>query len=152
MVLAICQQLGGLAIIFTYSTCKLAFLGLADSFTDVSRFFRSCWSGRSVPRHRDYKVCYPPDHSTPHTELRCSCVNLLAVLTWALSTDKLGRRTIITSAETLLVAILFIVGGLHWSGATDGSPSAGITLVSCSCLPRVHHLQRTYHLTNRFSW
>lgn len=29
----------------------------------------------------------------------------------------------------MVVVILFVVGGLHWAGATDGSASAGTTLV-----------------------
>lgn len=56
-------------------------------------------------------------------------MNLLAVLLWSLSTDKLGRRTIITVAETFVVIVLCAVGGLYWTGATTGIESAGTALV-----------------------
>jgi hypothetical protein len=64
-----------------------------------------------------------------------SCVSLLAVLLWSLTTDKLGRRTILLPCQTLLVVILFVVGGLHFSGATATDPTAanaaaGTALVS----------------------
>jgi SP family general alpha glucoside:H+ symporter-like MFS transporter len=64
-----------------------------------------------------------------------SCVNLLAVLLWSLTTDKLGRRTILLPCQTLLVVILFVVGGLHFSGATATDPTlanaaAGTALVN----------------------
>jgi SP family general alpha glucoside:H+ symporter-like MFS transporter len=49
---------------------------------------------------------------------------------WSLSTDKLGRRIIINSCQTLVCVILFIVGGLYWTGATHGNAAAGTALVS----------------------
>lgn len=58
-----------------------------------------------------------------------SCCNLLAVIMWSLSTDKLGRRTIINICETLICFILFIVGGLYWAGATNGNAAAATALV-----------------------
>jgi hypothetical protein len=61
---------------------------------------------------------------------RCSCCNLLAVILWSLSTDKLGRRTIINTCQTLVCVILFVVGGLYWTGATTGNAAAGTALVS----------------------
>jgi hypothetical protein len=57
-------------------------------------------------------------------------VNLAAVLLWCLSTDKLGRRTLLLPLQTLLCFILFTVGGLYWSGATTGAVAAGTALVS----------------------
>lgn len=58
-----------------------------------------------------------------------SCCNLLAVLLWSLTTDKLGRRTIVNSCETLVCVVLFTVGGLFWTGATTGNAAAGTALV-----------------------
>ncbi|KAM0514528.1 hypothetical protein ACHAPE_006823 [Trichoderma viride] len=58
-----------------------------------------------------------------------SCCNLLAVLLWSLSTDKLGRRTIVNCCETLVCVVLFVVGGLFWTGATTGNAAAGTGLV-----------------------
>ncbi|PON23295.1 hypothetical protein TGAM01_v207822 [Trichoderma gamsii] len=57
-----------------------------------------------------------------------SCCNLLAVLLWSLTTDKLGRRTIVNSCETLVCVVLFVVGGLFWTGATTGNAAAGTAL------------------------
>lgn len=61
---------------------------------------------------------------------RASCVNLLAVLLWSLTTDKLGRRSILLPCQTILCVVLFVVGGLDWSGATTGNVGAGTALVS----------------------
>jgi len=97
MILSACGQLGGLAIISTYSTYFFALAGLDDPFLG---------------------------------SLILSCVNLAAVLLWALSTDKIGRRTTVLPCQTLLCFILFVVGGLHWSGATTGNAAAGTGLVS----------------------
>ncbi|PTB41803.1 hypothetical protein M441DRAFT_192948 [Trichoderma asperellum CBS 433.97] len=58
-----------------------------------------------------------------------SCCNLLAVLLWSLTTDNLGRRTIVNSCETLVCVVLFIVGALFWTGATTGNAAAGTALV-----------------------
>ncbi|KAL7893150.1 general substrate transporter [Trichoderma sp. SZMC 28014] len=63
-----------------------------------------------------------------------SCCNLLAVLLWSLSTDKLGRRTIVNSCETLVCVVLFVVGGLFWTGATTGNAAAGTGLLVICCL------------------
>ncbi|GFP57598.1 MFS transporter fmqE [Trichoderma asperellum] len=63
-----------------------------------------------------------------------SCCNLLAVLLWSLSTDKLGRRTIVNSCETLVCVVLFVVGGLFWTGATTGNAAAGTALLVICCL------------------
>ena len=70
------------------------------------------------------------------------CVNLLAVLLWSLTTDKLGRRTIFLPCQTLLVVILFVVGGLHFSGATTTNATAGTALVSI-----ISEVERTIWLT-----
>ena len=72
-----------------------------------------------------------------NTKLVDSCCNLLAVLLWSLSTDKLGRRTIINSCQTLVCVVLFAVGGLYWTGATSGNAAAATALV-CST---IHVLQ-----------
>jgi SP family general alpha glucoside:H+ symporter-like MFS transporter len=53
----------------------------------------------------------------------------MAVIVWSLSTDKFGRRTIINTCQTLVCVILFIVGGLYWTGATTGNAAAGTGLV-----------------------
>lgn len=100
MVLAISQQLAGLAIISTYSTYFFSLAGLADPFLG---------------------------------SVILSCCNLLAVLLWSLSTDKLGRRTIINTCETAICVILFVVGGLYWTGATTGNASAGTALLVICC-------------------
>jgi hypothetical protein len=51
-----------------------------------------------------------------------------------MTTDKLGRRTILLPCQTLLVVILFTVGGLNYSGATNtgatANAAAGTALVS----------------------
>ncbi|KAK6371393.1 hypothetical protein LTS17_009124 [Exophiala oligosperma] len=62
-----------------------------------------------------------------------SCCNLLAVLCWSLTTDKFGRRTIINTCETAVCVILFVVGGLYWTGATTGNASAGTALLVICC-------------------
>ncbi|KAK5053225.1 hypothetical protein LTR84_002199 [Exophiala bonariae] len=100
MVLAVTQQLCGLAIISTYSTYFFSLAGLDDPFLG---------------------------------SVILSCCNLLAVLLWAGSVDKLGRRTIINTCQTATCGILFIVGGLHWSGATTGNASAGTALLVICC-------------------
>ncbi|KAL7919433.1 general substrate transporter [Trichoderma austrokoningii] len=64
-----------------------------------------------------------------NTYSTCACCNLLAVLLWSLSTDKLGRRTIVNSCETLVCVVLFVVGGLFWTGATSGNAAAGTALL-----------------------
>jgi sugar porter (SP) family MFS transporter len=63
-----------------------------------------------------------------------SCCNLLAVLLWSLSTDKLGRRTIVNVCETSVTVILFIVGGLYYTGATTGNVAASNALLVICCL------------------
>lgn len=63
-----------------------------------------------------------------------SCVNLLAVILWSLTADKVGRRITICTAETACVCILFAVGGLYWSGATTGAVSAGTALLVICCI------------------
>ncbi|KEF55030.1 uncharacterized protein A1O9_08683 [Exophiala aquamarina CBS 119918] len=100
MVLAVTQQLAGLAIISTYSTYFFSLAGLEDPFLG---------------------------------SVILSCCNLLAVLLWSLSTDKLGRRTIINTCQTAVCVILFIVGGLHWSGATGSNAAAGTALLVICC-------------------
>lgn len=60
-----------------------------------------------------------------------------------MTTDKLGRRSILLPCQTILCVVLFIVGGLDWSGATSGNVSAGTALVS-----PFRHLQRLLHSTN----
>lgn len=79
-----------------------------------------------------------------------SCVNLLAVLLWALTTDKLGRRTILLPCQTFLCFVLFTVGGLYWSGAVDGNAAAGTALVSTFLFD--YHIaieRRLTHITAR---
>lgn len=49
---------------------------------------------------------------------------------WSAVADKLGRRTIINSCETFVCCILFIVGSLHYTGATTDNAAAGTALVS----------------------
>ncbi|KAN0102857.1 MFS general substrate transporter [Hyaloscypha variabilis] len=102
MILAVSQQLAGLAIISTYSTYFFSLAGLKDPFLGT---------------------------------VILSCCNLLAVLMWSLSTDKLGRRIIINSCQTLVCVILFIVGGLYWTGATHGNAAAGTALSKLAPLP-----------------
>lgn len=65
-----------------------------------------------------------------------SCVNLLAVLLWAATSDKFGRRAILLPLQTFLCVVLFTVGGLQWSGATTGNVAAGTALVSPSLLTK----------------
>ncbi|KAJ6785288.1 hypothetical protein PWT90_01088 [Aphanocladium album] len=55
------------------------------------------------------------------------------LLMWSLSTDKLGRRTIINVCETFICVILFLVGGLYWAGATDGNAAAATALLVICC-------------------
>jgi MFS transporter, SP family, general alpha glucoside:H+ symporter len=45
----------------------------------------------------------------------------------------LGRRAIVNVCETATVGILFIVGGLHWTGATSGNAAAGTALLVICC-------------------
>ncbi|ORY31052.1 general substrate transporter [Naematelia encephala] len=63
-----------------------------------------------------------------------SCVNLLAVLLWSLSTDKLGRRPTVLTCQVTLCVILFVVGGLQYTGATTGNAAAGTALLVICCL------------------
>lgn len=56
---------------------------------------------------------------------------------WSFSTDRFGRRIIINTCQTLVCVILFLVGGLYWTGATTGNAAAGTGLV---CLPVLCHL------------
>jgi hypothetical protein len=63
-----------------------------------------------------------------------SCCNLLAVILWSLSTDKFGRRLIINGCQTFICVILFIVGGLYWTGATTNNAQAGTALVCFTCI------------------
>ncbi|KAK8147894.1 hypothetical protein G3M48_000772 [Beauveria asiatica] len=101
MLLAVSQQLVGLAIIGTYSTYFFSLAGLQDPFLGT---------------------------------VILSCCNLLAVILWSLSTDKLGRRRIINTCETFICVILFTVGGLYWTGATTGNAAAGTALLVICCL------------------
>lgn len=48
---------------------------------------------------------------------------------WSFSTDKFGRRTILNTCQTLVCLILFVVGGLYWTGASTGNVAAGTGLV-----------------------
>jgi SP family general alpha glucoside:H+ symporter-like MFS transporter len=71
----------------------------------------------------------------PRSDLiRHSCVNLLAIALWSLTTDKLGRHLIVNVLETFVVLICFIVGALYWTGATTGNAAAGTGLVR----PAIH--------------
>ncbi|KAH7356508.1 general substrate transporter [Rhexocercosporidium sp. MPI-PUGE-AT-0058] len=101
MILAISQQLAGLAIISTYSTYFFSLAGLKDPFLGT---------------------------------VILSCCNLLAVMLWSLSTDKIGRRVVINGCQTFVCVILFIVGGLFWTGATTGNAAAGTALLVICCL------------------
>ncbi|TXT04812.1 hypothetical protein VHUM_04080 [Vanrija humicola] len=98
--LSACQQLAGLAIIRTYSTCE----ALIISYVYVA-----------VPT------------------LTFSCVNLLAVTLWSLSTDKLGRRVFVTWGQTFCCVVLFLVGALYYAGATKGNAAAGTGLLVVCC-------------------
>ncbi|CEJ81535.1 Putative Glycoside hydrolase family 78 protein [[Torrubiella] hemipterigena] len=100
MLLAMSQQLVGLAIISTYSTYFFSLAGLQDPFLGT---------------------------------VILSCCNLLAVILWSFSTDKLGRRTIINTCETFICVILFVVGGLYWTGATNGNAAAATALLVICC-------------------
>ncbi|RAO72321.1 uncharacterized protein BHQ10_008333 [Talaromyces amestolkiae] len=100
MLLAVSQQLAGLAIISTYSTYFFSLAGLADPFLGT---------------------------------VIISCVNLLAVLVWSFTTDKFGRRTIINTCQTVVCVILFLCGGLYWTGATNGNAKAGTGLLVICC-------------------
>jgi SP family general alpha glucoside:H+ symporter-like MFS transporter len=51
----------------------------------------------------------------------------MALLIWALTADKFGRRTIINSFQTLVCIILFVVGGLFYTGATDPAMATAAT-------------------------
>ncbi|KIX09569.1 uncharacterized protein Z518_00649 [Rhinocladiella mackenziei CBS 650.93] len=82
MLLAISQQIAGLAIISTYSTCA---------------------------KH----LLQPP-----------RCHTLVPIHRQAWST-----RTTINTCQTLICVILFVVGGLFWTGATTGNATAGTALV-----------------------
>ncbi|RQM08300.1 hypothetical protein DH86_00001503 [Scytalidium sp. 3C] len=95
MILAVSQQLAGLAIISTYSTYFFSLAGLSDPFLGT---------------------------------VILSCCNLLAVILWSFSTDRFGRRIIINTCQTLVCVILFVVGGLYWTGATTGNAAAGTAL------------------------
>ncbi|RSH89781.1 hypothetical protein EHS25_001767 [Saitozyma podzolica] len=55
-----------------------------------------------------------------------SCVNLLAIALWSLTTDKLGRHLIVNVLETFVVLICFIV-------ATTGNAAAGTGLLVICC-------------------
>lgn len=68
-------------------------------------------------------------HSHEYVNPFPRCCNLLAVITWALCTDRFGRRTIINVCQTFSCAVLFTVGGLYWTGATAGNAGAGTALV-----------------------
>ena len=48
---------------------------------------------------------------------------------WSFTTDRFGRRIIINTFQTLVCVILFIVGGLYWTGATSGNAAGGTALV-----------------------
>ncbi|KAH8881094.1 MFS general substrate transporter [Thozetella sp. PMI_491] len=100
MILAVSQQLAGLAIISTYSTYFFSLAGLADPFLG---------------------------------SVILSCCNLLAVILWSFSTDYFGRRTIVNGCQTFVCGILFLVGGLHWAGATTGNAAAGTALLVICC-------------------
>ena len=51
---------------------------------------------------------------------------------WSFSTDRFGRRMIINICQTLVCVILFLVGGLYWTGATTGNAAGGTALVRFS--------------------
>jgi len=63
-----------------------------------------------------------------------ACVNLLAVILWVLTADKVGRRLIVNGCQTLVLAVLFTVGGLQWSGAITGNVAAGTALLFICCI------------------
>ncbi|KAK3175823.1 hypothetical protein K4F52_009956 [Lecanicillium sp. MT-2017a] len=134
MILAVCQQLAGLAIISTYSTCMLPSTKEKRKMvteTKLIDFF-------SLAGLND------PFLGT----VILSCCNLLAILSWSMSTDKLGRRTIINSCETFVCTVLFIVGALHWTGATSGNAAAGTALLVICCFWTFSHqiIAMSYYL------
>jgi hypothetical protein len=63
-----------------------------------------------------------------------SCVNLFAVMVWSFSTDRFGRRIIINTCQTAVCVILFIVGALYYTNATNGNGKAATALLVISCL------------------
>jgi len=54
-------------------------------------------------------------------------------MVWSFSTDRLGRRTIINTCQTLVCIILFVVGALYWTNATKGNGKAATALLVISC-------------------
>jgi hypothetical protein len=58
------------------------------------------------------------------------CTNLTAVIFWTFTTDKLGRRNLVCVCQTVAVVVLFVVGGLYYTGATSGNVQGGIAIVS----------------------
>ena len=119
MILAVAQQFAGLVIISTYSTYFFSLVGLKDPFLGSLIL-----SSVSFPR-----LSCETQRSRVHR-----CCNLLAILIWSLTTDKLGRRLYICCCETFVCGILLIVGGLNWSGATGSNTKSGTALLVICCL------------------
>ncbi|CAK7228866.1 hypothetical protein SCUCBS95973_007026 [Sporothrix curviconia] len=63
-----------------------------------------------------------------------SCVGLLATLFWCTTTDIIGRRLMITTFQTFTCVALFLVGGLYWTGASQGNVAASKGLIAVCCL------------------
>lgn len=63
-----------------------------------------------------------------------ACCNLLATILWSFSTDRFGRRIIINTCQTLVCVLLFAVGGLYWTGVSNGNAVAGTVLPVICCL------------------
>ncbi len=61
-------------------------------------------------------------------------------MVWSFSTDRFGRRIIINACQTLVCVILFIVGGLYWTGATTGNAASGTALVRLFFFPHIGEL------------
>ena len=126
VILAVCQQLAGLTIISTYSTCEL----LCKPPTASSWFISKEVKRRSRRWVADFFAL--SGLSDPFLDsLILSCVNLISIILWALFTDRIGRRLIVCVLETLVVVVCFIVGGLYYTGASLGNAKAATGLVSC---------------------
>ena len=63
-----------------------------------------------------------------------SCSNLVATILWTFSTDRFGRRIIVNTCHTLVCVLLFVVGGLYWTGASHGNVVGGTVLLVVCCL------------------
>lgn len=78
-----------------------------------------------------------------------SCCNLIAIALWSLTTDRFGRRTIVNFCQTFLCLVLFVVGGLYWSGATTGANAAagtGLLVICCFWTASFQPIAMSYYV------